>query len=133
MKLFENDFSVISLEKGSGLIKLFWSEKTANMRDEDFKEASEVLAEEAERHHVRGLLVDVKNFKFPRATAPELTAWRVSTIVPKYNQAGVKKFAFVHGEGFVEPDFSGKPHEGENFITRHVGAETEARKWLLSP
>ena len=50
MKLFETKYSVISFEKDSGLIKLFWSDKSATMRDEDFKETSQVFAEEAERH-----------------------------------------------------------------------------------
>ena len=133
MKLFETKYSVISFEKDSGLIKLFWSDKSATMRDEDFKETSQVFAEEAERHKATGLLVDVKNFKFPRATAPNLSEWRTRKIIPMYNNAGVRKFAFVHGEGFTEPDFSGQPVKGQNFITRHLGSEKEARDWLLGP
>jgi hypothetical protein len=133
MILYQSKYSVISLDEKLGLIKLLWSDDTLDMKDDDFKETSEVFAEEAEKRNARRLLVDVKNFKFPRATEPTLAEWRIRTIIPKYNNAGVRKFAFVHGDGFKEPDFSGRPVDGQNFITRHLGSEQEAKAWLLMP
>ena len=131
MTLYQGEFSTISYDGESGILTLVWSENTANMKAEDFQAVSSAFAEQAEKHNAQKLLVEVTNFRFPAAMGPELTAWRAETIVPKYHKAGVKRFAFVHGKDFKEPPTSGQPIEGENFITRHLGDEAEARAWLL--
>ena len=127
MQLAQGKFSTISYDEESKILTLAWSENTANMADSDFQSVNLAYAEYAEEYKVHRLLVNVE--KFGHTFSADLDEWRAQTIVPKYHNAGVKKFAFVHGEGFEEPD-SGAANEGENFVTRHFATLENAERWL---
>ena len=121
---------IITFEDDAKILKLKWSPNTNMMNDQDFKDTLMVFAGFVEPYGANGLLVDVQEFKFMKAMEPELTAWRIKNISTRYNKAGVKKFAFVHGEGFSGVDSDGEKFEGEEFSTNHLGAEERAREWL---
>ena len=129
-KLFEDRFMIISFEDKAKVLKLKWSQNTDMMNDQDFKDALVVFAGFVEPYKAKNLLVDVQKFKFMKAMEPDLTDWRVKNISPRYNKAGVKKFAFIHGEGFPGSDSNGEKFEGEEFLTNHLGSEERAREWL---
>ena len=127
MQLSQGKFSTISYDEESKILTLVWSENTANMEDFDFQNVNLAFAEYAEEYKAQRLVVHVE--KFGHTFSTDLDEWRAQTIVPKYHNAGVKKFAFVHGEGFDEPD-SGAANEGENFVTRHFATLENAQAWL---
>jgi len=77
-------------------------------------------------------MVDVENFKFGEAMGPELMKWRLEKIVPRYNKAGLKKFAFVHGSGFPEKPGEGEKTAAEDFLTKHFASEEHATEWASS-
>ena len=129
-KLYEDKFMIISFEDEAKILSLKWSPNTDLMNDRDFKDGLVVFAGFVEPYGANYLLVDVQEFKFMKAMEPELTDWRVKNISTKYNKAGVKKFAFVHGEGFPGTDSEGEKFEGEEFSTNHFGAEEKAMEWL---
>ncbi len=129
-KLYEDKFMIISFEDKAKILRLRWSPNTNMMNDQDFKDALVVFAGFVEPYKAKNLLVDVQEFKFMKAMEPELTDWRIKNISTRYNKAGVKKFAFVHGEGFSGPDSDGEKFEGEEFLTNHCGAEAKATEWL---
>jgi len=85
------------------------------------------FAEQSIKQNSQRLLVDVREFGHTFGAA--LGEWRLEKIIPKYHQAGVDKFAFVHGPDFPEPP-DGKKEEGENFISRHFASEAGAKAWL---
>lgn len=126
MEAHRNEFLSISHEREEGIVLLRWTEKTAGMTDENFKEALERFAGCAEQYSAKSLMVDVA--KFRHSPSAEVGKWRDATIIPRYNKAGIRKFAFVTGkEGAAPP---GPPKAGEAFVTRFFGSETEARRWL---
>ncbi len=131
MQLYDNDFFTITHDPASAIITIAWTEKTAHMRDDDFKEALERFAGFAEGYKARRLRVDVTRFR--HALSPEIGAWRDEIIVPKYHDAGVERFAYVVGEGAPAPaDEGDAPEEAarENFSTRFFTSEEAARVWL---
>lgn len=127
MQLYQDNFSVIS-QDDSGILILTWTAKTADMTDEDFKKTNLEFAEQSVKQNARRLLVDMREFE--HTFSASLGAWRLQHVIPKYHQAGVDRFAFVHGPNFPEPP-GGQKEAGENFISRHFASEAGARAWLL--
>ena len=131
MNYYKDAFANINFDENNGILTLLWLKETSNMQASDFQRVLEKFADLSLEHKISKLMVNVEKFGFSDAMGPELAKWRANTIVPKYNQAGVQKFAFVHGANFEEPEGSGKPIEGEIFTTRNFGAESIAIGWLI--
>jgi hypothetical protein len=129
MELYKDDYSIIAHDADTGILTLTWTARTANMTDEDFKRTNMEFAEQSVKQNSPRLLVDVREFGHTFGAA--LGEWRLKNIIPKYHQAGVEKFAFVHGSDFPEPP-DGKKEEGENFVSRHFASEAGAKAWLMA-
>lgn len=131
MRLHENEYFEITHDAQSGILEIDWTERTAAMSDETFKDALQRLAGLAAEHGARSLLVDVTRFR--HHVGPELGAWRGAEITPQYNRAGVRRFAYVFAPGADLPPSSEEApeaYEGEDFATRFFDAEDEARAWV---
>lgn len=131
-QLSQNSFLKIFHDPDSATLKLLWLADTARMTAEDFKEGLTNTATYTEQYKTKGLLVDVEKFQFAGAMGPDLMKWRSETIVPRYNKAGLKRFAFVHGKAFPEKPGDGDRNPGEDFFTKHFALEESAMKWLSS-
>jgi hypothetical protein len=117
------------LDTDLSVLRFHWTEKTANMTDEDFKRALLLYADFAKNHSPRGLLVDVRNFR--HKLAPETGRWRDEVVAPKYASAGVKKFVYVVGPDFPTPPAGALPPlNAPPFETRFFHSTGEAEKWL---
>ena len=127
MDLFTNKFSTISLLK-HGILQLKWTEKTNEMTNADFKIVNSKYADLSIEHNTNALLVDVRDFK--HKFGESLGDWRKAEIIPKYHQAGVSKFAFLHNDEFKQPPNNGDPVNGENFISMHFNSKEESLDWL---
>ncbi len=125
MQLLNNTLMSIEYDSSLSILKLTWKAATAAMTEGDFKESLLSFAAEVERHASPLLLVDVRQFHFAMTGA--LAEWRINTISPRYNRAGVRKFAFLLPEGSQMP--SG-PARGEEFDTQVFGREEDALEWL---
>ena len=71
--------------------------------------------------------------RFRHAMTPELGQWRAEAITPRYNRAGVCRFAYVVGTDTPMAGAAKKPperHPGEDFLTAFFAAEDDAREWL---
>jgi hypothetical protein len=128
--LNQDEYSVMMYDSESGTMTLQWSESTGNMTDENFKEIVAAYAGFAEQYRIPRLLVDVT--KFRHRTGPEIGTWRSREIVPRYHNAGVKRFAYVVGEDKVPQGQSPEKAPGEQFETGYFGTEDQAMRWLLA-
>lgn len=129
MELYKDDYSIISLDVGTGILTLTWTAQTAHMTDEDFKRTNLEFANQSIAQKSQRLLVDICDFGY--IFSDSLGQWRLKNVIPKYHQAGVDKFAFVHGSDFPEPP-DGKKEEGEGFVSRHFASKTDANIWLMA-
>src|SRR5213592_3464556 len=92
-ELLEDDsYWVMGYVEATHSVDLDWKTESATMTGDDFKRALRHLADHLAERRATGTLVDVRQFGF-RMT-PELDEWRRATIVPAYNQAGLKRFAY---------------------------------------
>jgi hypothetical protein len=125
--IHEEPLFSFELEADSRTLRFHWTEKTANMTDDEFKRALLLYAELAGKHSVYGLLVDVRSFR--HRIAAETGRWRDEVVAPKYAGAGVKKFAYVVGEDFPMPPAGSRPAPTA-FETRFFHSMAEAEGWL---
>jgi len=63
------------------------------MTDDDFKASMQRYAQLADSHSTPHLLVDLTNFR--HTPGKGMGPWRDEHIIPAYNAAGVRKFAFL--------------------------------------
>jgi len=86
-------YGVIRHDKTDGVLELEWLEASASMTDDDFKASMQRYAQLAGTHSTPYLLVDLMHFR--HRPGKGMGAWRDEHIIPAYNTAGVKKFAFL--------------------------------------
>jgi len=117
MKVYENQFMALIYVEDPGILELNWKSATETMTPEDFKASLYVYGGFAIEKKVPCLMVDIHEFQFGGAMSEELTIWRDKQIFPKYNEAGVKRFAFWGDSAQLPPqDPPQSPYA--NFTTR---------------
>ena len=128
-QLYHDRFGAISYDDARNMLELRWFAETKSMTDEDNMRWLERFAAAAERYHVPFVLIDAQEFKFhPGAqTGP----WREEHIIPQYNRAGVKKFAFLLPAGTV-PKTEPAPEGAAGFPTGYFDSREQIEHWFAS-
>ena len=128
-QLFHDRFGVMSYDDASGVLELRWFAETEAMTDDDYMQWLERFAASAGQHHVPFILIDTRTFKHhPGAhTGP----WREEHIIPQYNGAGVKKFAFLLPPG-TAPETEPAPEGSARFPTGYFDSREQIDRWFTS-
>jgi hypothetical protein len=126
--LFEDRWGDILDRKTEDLVEFRWFDTTADMSADEFKASLTnfvACVEKSRRHHI---LVDGTNFRMDPSMMDD--QWRDANIIPRYNAAGVTKFAFQMPPGM--PAIGSPPaKEGPGrFLTAYFGGRQEALDWL---
>jgi hypothetical protein len=126
MKLQHDEFSAMTYNPASNALELWWSAGSASLTEERFRQGLEQFARHAVDHHTPNLLVDLREFAY--RPAADMWEWRLANIIPRYREAGVRRFANVVPEGWPlgEPAQS----EGEPFLTGNFRTVEEAEAWF---
>jgi len=134
MELARHKFYAFDLNEDACLISFVWTEKSAAMTVGDYKAAIREYARLALAHRARCALVDLRQFRCRIEDADALGSWWADDIVPLYNQAGLKKLAFVLPEGAQVPpqETPTAAETGEAFATGQFGSEQAAICWLTT-
>ena len=105
-----------------------WFDTTSEMDGEDFNRFLSNFAATVESSGLPGALVDAVQFKMDMSKMS--MGWRDEHIVPRYNEAGLKKFAFIMPVGMptigAPPVFEGPA----KYPTANFGTRKEALAWL---
>ena len=128
-QLFQDRFGVMFYDDARNILELLWYPETESMTDDDYMGWLERFAIAAEQHHVQFIVIDTLAFKHhPGAhTGP----WRDEHIIPLYNSAGVKKFAFLLAPGTApktEPAIEGPAQ----FPTGYFDSREQITQWFTS-
>lgn len=109
-------------------IEIRWFDSTATMRGPEFNAWLSRSAAEVERAGRSGVLVDGLAFAMP--TDQMDGVWRDANIIPRYNDAGVARFAFLMPPGM--PAIGAPPAtEGPaTYPTAYFGTRRSAMAWL---
>jgi hypothetical protein len=115
-------------------LELRWLSATADATDTQLRGTMETFAEEAVNRRPHTLIVDTTEFR--HAWADGMMKWRDAKIIPRYNQAGVAKFAFIASPNYpgptVEAGATPEPEGPANFPTGWFKTREAAYQWLAS-
>jgi hypothetical protein len=134
MELSRSPFYVFDFDEHASLISFVWTEKSAAMTVDDYKNAIRKYARLVLEHRVRRSLVDLRKFRYRVEEQAAGVSWWVDEIVPLYNQAGLERFAFVLPEGEQAPsdETPATAEEGEKFLTKQFALRQAAIAWLTA-
>lgn len=127
-QVYEDRWGEVFDRPSADLIELRWFDTTAEMSAGEFQTWLEKFADCVERCGRSRVLVDSTTFRMSPANMDG--PWRDANIIPRYNAAGVRKFAFHMPEGMP---LIGRPPEIEapgRFPTGYFGKREDALAWL---
>lgn len=133
VELFRDQFSTYFRDDLRGLIEQRWSSATKSMTEQQFRDGISRLAQFLEQAHVQNVLVDM--IKIEHTPTDDFDSWRQSQIIPRYNAAGVKKFAFLlppGATGIVENGAKPAVEGVAKFPTGYFASREQALKWFES-
>jgi hypothetical protein len=128
---YRDEYGVILHDEDRGLLELRWLETSAGMTDDDFMRSMERYAALAQEHRTPFMLVDVTNFK--HTPGEHVAGWRDEHIIPGYNSAGVRRFAFLLPEGApgtVESGTAPAPEPPGRFPTGYFADRRRVLDWF---
>ena len=112
----------------AGFIEIRWFDTTRDMTKADFNAWLATFAGYEEKLRRRGVLIDGTSFLMDPANSDG--EWREINIIPRYNAAGVKRFAFQFPAGM--PLIGAPPAiEGAaSYPTGYFGSRQDVLDWL---
>ena len=125
---YEDRWGAIIDHSDAGYIEVRWYDTTSAMTVDEFQQWLTTFAGQVERFRRPGVLVDATRFWLDPAKVND--DWRDAHIIPRYNGAGVRKFAFLMPEGMPAigaPPVTRKP---ASFPTAYFGRRQDALDWL---
>jgi hypothetical protein len=127
-QVYEDRWGEVLDRPSTDLIELRWFDTTAEMSAQEFKSWLTTFAGLVERCRRSRVLIDSTSFRMNPADMDG--PWRDANIIPRYNSAGVARFAFHMPEGMP---MIGVPPAAEGpgrFPTGYFGRRQEALDWL---
>src|SRR2546427_8244044 len=129
-ELYRDQFGVLLEDLSNRMLELKWLAGSSAMTDDDFKGWLDRFSAEAEARRQPHLVIDVREFR--HRPGPEVGPWRDEHVIPRYNRAGVSKFAFLLPEGspgagaFPTPKPPGKSAAG------YCVQPSEMEAWIMT-
>jgi len=130
--LFTDQYTDIYEFVNQKILKFLWKETSQYISEEDYKNHVTLWANTVEAKKPIGILVDTR--KHFVTIDPDLQAWFVNVIFPKYVASSIKKFAFLESEDFISQlSIEQTMEEDTNlpFQTRYFSDEKTALTWIL--
>ena len=129
VELFHDEFATYTRDDARNSIEQRWSSKA--MSEQQFRDHISKLAGFLERVHAPNVLVDMSQIN--HTPSDDFNSWRQSDIIPRYNAAGVKKFAFLLPAsipGTVENGTKPAIEGAASFPTGYFHSRERALKWF---
>src|SRR6266508_1363260 len=93
MEIERDEFETVTYDEATGILELDWTNASAHLTDQQFMDALARFAAHAEEHRAPNVIIDVT--RFLASPGPEVAPWRDEHVIPVYNRAGVRRFAFL--------------------------------------
>jgi hypothetical protein len=121
----------ITFDEEKSVLRLEWLEASKDMTGPHFQGILYILAGYAVQLKSKKIVVDGRKFLF-RPSQELVGLWRTYNISPLYNEAGVKKFAFLFPVGYPAPAINIQNMPYEDFPTGFFTSENELMNWLFN-
>jgi hypothetical protein len=126
--VYENEWGMVLDRPEAGLIEIRWFDSTQEMTARDFQSFLSAFAEALTARPGRSVLVDAAAFRMAREHANP--KWRDDHIIPLYNAAQVRRFAFQMPIGMPLVGMPPAPEGPARFPTGYFGSRRDALRWL---
>jgi len=126
--VYEDSWGEIVARPELGLVELRWYDTTAAMSADQFQGWLATFAGQLEQLREPRVLVDATRFRMDRANMND--EWRDAHIIPRYNGAGVRRFAFLYPDGVPLIGSPPGPMGPSIFPTGYFGRRQAALEWL---
>ena len=126
--VYEDRWGEIIDRPATELVELRWYDTTAAMSAAQFQDWLATFAGHVERLRRPRVLIDGTRFMMDPTNLND--AWRDANIIPRYNAAGVRRFAFLFPDGMPA---IGAPPAAEGpatFPTGYFARRQDALAWL---
>jgi len=130
-KVFENQFITIYYESDKLLLPHYWTDKTAEMSDEDFRENISTILKFIIQKGAKNLLSDSMKFYFP--ISPESQEWVNTSFFPAVIKEGLKKYAIMMTTDFLSQlsiEQTIEEEAGQLLPVKYFDDEQKAREWI---
>lgn len=127
-ELYRDQFGVLLEDLDHRMLELKWLDDSASMTDEDFKAWLDRFSAEAEARRQPYLVINVRQFR--HRPGPEVASWRDQQVIPRYNRAGVTKFAFLLPEGSPGAGGTPAPEPPGTFPTGYFDHPAKIEGWF---
>lgn len=126
--LWEDQWGEVIDRPEAGFVEIRWFDTTRDLDRSGFNSWLSRFAGSVEEARRPGILTDSSAFRMPMENLDG--PWRDTHIIPRYNAAGVRRFAFLMPEGMP---MIGQPPSAEGpaeFPTAYFGGRADAVAWL---
>jgi hypothetical protein len=130
-EVYRDRFGVLLEDKQRRTLELQWFDTTGSMNEEEFRNWLSRFAGEAEALRPSFLLIDVT--RFAHRPGEGFGDWRDKNIVPRYNRAGVTKFAMLvpaDAQGWMAPGRPPAPEPPGTFPTGYFSDRDKVDAWF---
>ena len=118
------------IDRAEGYCEIRWFDTTAEIGGTEFNEFLSTFAGCVEKTGRTACLVDAVSFRMDMSKMD--MGWRDQNIIPRYNKAGVTKFAFLMPAGMPAIGAEPQPEGSGEFPTGYFGTRVDAVTWLSS-
>ncbi len=126
--VYGDEFGDIIDRTEMGVIEIRWFDSTAAMSGDEFQTWLTGFVTELERRGRRRVLVDTTQFRMDPALMN--AEWRDTAVIPRYNAAGVERFAFHMPSGMPLIGQEPAPEGPGEFPTAYFGSRNDIVEWL---
>jgi hypothetical protein len=126
--VYEDLWGKIVDHAADGILEIRWVDASAGMTTNDFNQWLIQFATDLARLGRRFALVDAVQFRMARDRMDG--AWRDANVIPRYNKAGVQRFAFVMPPQMPLIGTPPAPEGPADFPTGYFGTRADAFAWL---
>ncbi len=130
-EVYRDRFGVLLEDKQRSILELQWLDTSREMSDEDFKTWLSRFAGEAEARRPSFLMIDIR--RFGHRPGEGFASWRDQHVVPRYNRAGVIKFAMLvpaGASGWMAPGQPPTPEPPGTFPTGYFADRDQIETWF---
>jgi hypothetical protein len=126
--VYEDRFGEVIDHAQAGYVELCWYDTTETMSKEQFEQWLAGFAGAVEDLRRAAVLIDGTSFLMDPGNND--MEWRDAHIVPRYNAAGVRKFAFHMPEGMAAIGTPPSREGPADYPTAYFGRRQDALDWL---
>lgn len=110
------------------MIELRWYDGSSDLSGDTFNDWLMTFADECEKARRGRILVDAVQFQMPLEDMDE--AWRQRYIIPRYDAAGTRRFAFLVWKEWPAVGDPPAPEGPAEFPTAYFASRATALAWL---